>query len=150
MHDIHASRRSESLAMAAQTDELAERRFTGPFMVDEQRGMLVLAARESGFALIFSGVADNGLPARLESSIRVRAVPTADTDGRTHFEVTSDSGSWTIAARGLQVHERSQLYGKAIRLPRFELRRRLLWQLLLRIARYRFGQALIRRVTGRN
>ncbi len=149
MHDTDALPRSESPAMSAQTEELAGRRFIGPFSVDEERGTLVLAGQGSGFALFFSGVADNVLPARL-GSVRVRAAPVAGADGRTQFEVMSDSGNWTVAARSLQVHERAQLYGKVIRLPRFELRRRLLWQLLLRVARYRFGQALIRRVTGRN
>ncbi len=48
----------------------------------------------------------------------------------------------------MHTHEPVQIYGTAVKLPRFTLRRRILWWVLLTIARFDWGQALIRRIRG--
>lgn len=45
-------------------------------------------------------------------------------------------------------HEPLDIYGKAIALPKFGWKKRALWWVLLTVARYDWGQALIRRVRG--
>lgn len=50
--------------------------------------------------------------------------------------------------RGPHRHEPVRIYGTAVSLPAFTLRRRMLWWLLLTVARFDWGQKLIRRARG--
>jgi hypothetical protein len=127
--------------------EPAPRRFAGPFSVSRDRGTLIVASAD-GHGLFFNQAAGADPPAA-GADLTVRELGPA-APGSRRFELSTAGWSETLVARSLQIHERADLYGKVIALPRFELRRRLLWSILLRLARYRTGQALIRRVTGRS
>jgi len=158
--DNHAGSRSESRPevqqpsswdrMPAQPDDAANRSFAGRFSVTEERGVLVLARSRENLQLIFSQVASHDLPARLDGVCLATVRPMPGDASRSCFELRSGASSCTVAARSLQIHEQAALYGNVIPLPRFGVRQRLLWSLLLRAARFRCGQALIRRVTGRD
>ena len=75
--------------------------------------------------------------------------PKLGSDRSRRFEFSERGRHWEVQARSLQVHETVDLYGRAIALPRYALRQRLLWSLLLGLARFNWGQALIRRLTSR-
>ena len=45
-------------------------------------------------------------------------------------------------------HEAVRIYGDAIPLPKFTWRQRMLWWVLLTVARFDWGQRLIRRLRG--
>lgn len=121
--------------------------FTGRFNVHSRHTSLVLEC--NGLRLLFSAVERHDLPGSLEG-VRVDREPHAPDDRRLpRYEVTSGERQFTVVARSVQIHERAALYGNVISLPRFRLRQRLVWALLLFAARFEWGQALIRRVTGR-
>lgn len=127
---------------------LQRRSFPGPFQPKRESGALRVVSMDGSRELLFIRPENQELPEQLQG-VGVRELSQAAPGGQRRFELESGGRIWTLVARSLQIHERAQLYGNVIALPRFDLRKRILWSLLLRAARYRFGQALIRRVTGR-
>lgn len=117
--------------------------FTGRFTVRTGDTSLVLEG--SHLRLLFNAVARHDLPASLDGVRVARSDEPTDAE----FQITSGGREFSIRARSLQIHERATLYGTVIRLPVFALRQKLLWTLLLTVARFAWGQALIRRLTGR-
>lgn len=99
----------------------------------------------------FSGVASHDIP-RVPELLLDGLELAAESDSRPlegsmirSFRVESHGRCYRIEARSVQVHEHPRLYGTALRLPRFGLRRRALWTVLLWIAGFDWGQRLIRR-----
>lgn len=133
---------------ARHADARAIGSFTGRFTVHASETSLVLAG--SGLRLLFNAVERHDLPAALDG-VRVGRSANAgdDTLPAGEFQVMSGGREFRVRARSLQIHERAALYGSVIALPKFALRQRLLWTALLTVARFQWGQALIRRLTGR-
>jgi hypothetical protein len=94
----------------------------------------------------FSGVRSHDLPAGMRQ-LRL-AEMTVDAGGES-FRLHTDRQTYRVVARGVQVHERMALSAIAPALPRYRWQRRLLWTVLLAIARFDWGQRLIRRVRRR-
>lgn len=133
---------------ARHADARAIGTFTGRFTVHAGETSLVLAG--SGMRLLFNAVERHDLPAALEGVRVARAAgASADALPAGEFQVQSGGRKFLVRARSLQIHERAALYGSVIALPTFPLRQRFLWTVLLTVARFQWGQALIRRLTGR-
>jgi hypothetical protein len=64
------------------------------------------------------------------------------------FVVSSAGRDFSVQAQSLRIHEGVALYGGVLPQARFPFGQRMLWTLLLWSARFRWGQALIRRVRG--
>lgn len=98
----------------------------------------------------FSGVSSHDLPCGLELvfddlELAADGARRSQQGSTTRsFRIESRGRCYRIEARSVQVHEHPRLYGTALRLPRFGMRRRALWTLLLWIAGYEWGQRLIR------
>ncbi len=118
--------------------------FAGPFEVSESGSAVVLTRAGGGLRLIFNGVDRHDLPARLDSVTLPR--PAASSGA---FRLSTVRSQHTLIARSVQVHERAALYGPVIALPRFPVSGRLKWTVLLWVARFEWGQALISRLTQR-
>jgi hypothetical protein len=110
------------------------------------------AAREPALEVLLSGVTLREVPATLHGLHieELNGVP-PDPGQRpvaARFRVRSADGGQSFAAASVQIHEHPALYGRSIALPRFRLRQRLLWTILLWLARFDWGRALIRRARG--
>jgi len=86
----------------------------------------------------FAGAASGDLPARLEDVVIERRGPG-------EFLVASAGRAWTIGARSVHVHrEVAAAFYRAIPPRPAPLRRRMLYGLMLRLARSRAGISLLR------
>ena len=86
----------------------------------------------------FAGAAPADLPERLEDAVIVRA-------GRGEYRIASAARVWTLAARSVHVHrEVAAAFYRAIPPRPAPLGRRLLYGLMIALARSRAGIALIR------
>jgi len=94
------------------------------------------------------GVLQHALPERIENPRIVQLSVTSEARARRLYEIQSPGGSWRIEADSLQVHEHPALFGRAVALPRFRFSQRILWGLLLWMARFQRGRALIERLTS--
>jgi hypothetical protein len=99
------------------------------------------ARGEQWVEAVFGRVTQHDLPATL-----VIRAPAAHE--RTPFVVSSAGRDYGVHAQSLRIHSGAALYGPVLRLARYPLRKRLLWNVLLWCARFAWGQALIRRVRG--
>lgn len=121
--------------------------FTGRFTVHGSNAALVLAG--SDLRLLFNAVERHDLPASLDGVRVERAAHAGDESASPgEFQLASGGREFRVRARSVQIHEPAALYGSVIALPKFALRQRLLWTMLLTVARFEWGQALIRRMTG--
>src|SRR5262245_19471022 len=115
------------------------------------RMTLRAAAREPVLEVLLSGVTLRDAPATLHG-LHIEEETVQPDRGRgsvpARFQVRSADGGQSFATASVQIHEHPVLYGRAIALPRFGLLRRLLWTVLLWLARFDWGQALIRRARG--
>ena len=89
---------------------------------------------------VFGRVTQHELPALLDGIVIRAGAP---------FVVSSAGRDFRVHAQSLRIHEGAALYGRVLPQARFPLRKRLLWTALLWSARFRWGQALIRRARGR-
>lgn len=110
---------------------------------------LVADSGDSRMEVRFQGVMQHALPERIRDPGVVNVSSTTGPRSRRLFEIRSLAGSWRIEADSVQVHEYPALFGRVVVLPRFPLRQRVLWGLLLWVARFQGGRALIGRLTSR-
>jgi len=129
------------------SDAQAFRSYAGRFKVTRQNTSVVLSRDQGALVLLFTDAIGGDLPAAVEHPKITELAARTDPE-RVTFEIRSSANRWLLEARSLQVHERVELYGTAISLPRFALRERILWTLLLWAARFEWGQALIGKLTG--
>jgi hypothetical protein len=122
------------------------RSFTGRFRARPERTALLLERTGGDLQLIFSAVERHNVPAFVENIV-IDGGTRQGGSAKAQFDVLSAGKRYSVIARSLQTHEHVALYGKVISLPRFGLRQRLVWTLLLGLARFEWGQALIRRLT---
>ena len=118
--------------------------FAGPFEVSESGSAVVLTRAGGDLKLVCNVAGAHDLPARLDGLTLQRAIAPDRA-----FRLSTSQGQHVLNALSVQVHERVSLYGTVIALPRFALGERLKWSLLLWVARFHWGQALIRRLTQR-
>jgi hypothetical protein len=116
----------------------------------EVPGVAVLESSSPGgrVEVRFQGVIRSDLPARLQDVAIEMRPPQAGRAGRS-FLVTSREGSWRVEAAAIQVHEHPRIFGRAVRLSRFPLHKRVAWMLLLWVARFTWGRAAIQQLAGR-
>ncbi len=93
----------------------------------------------SGLELHFAAASSHDLPWTLDGIV-------VEENGPGLFAIRSARANYRVAARSLQVHETARIYGAAVQLARFAPSQRILWMLLLRVARFNWGQDLIRRL----
>lgn len=93
----------------------------------------------SGLELHFAAVSSHDLPWTLDGIV-------VEESGPGLFAIRSARTNYRVAARALQVHESARIYGAAVQLARFPLWQRILWMALLWVARFSWGQNLIRRL----
>ena len=88
--------------------------------------------------LAFAGAAPADLPARLEDAVVERTGPG-------EYRIASATRAWTVAARSVHLHrEVAERFYRAIPPRPAPLMRRVLFAVMLRLARSRAGIALIR------
>jgi hypothetical protein len=92
-----------------------------------------------GLELHFAAVSTHDLPWTLDGIV-------VEESGPGLFAIRSAGTNYRVTARSLQVHETARIYGGAVQLARFPVSQRILWMLLLWIARFSWGQSLIRRL----
>ncbi|HSD75713.1 MAG TPA: hypothetical protein VLB75_13165 [Steroidobacteraceae bacterium] len=101
------------------------------------------ARSEGRVEAIFGRVAQHDLPAVLDGVVirtqAARGMP---------FVVRSAGRDFSVHAQSLRIHAGVALYGGVLPQARFPFTQRVLWALLLWSARFRWGQALIRRMRG--
>src|SRR5262245_5386702 len=99
------------------------------------RVTLRAAAREPALDVLLSGVSARDAPAMFDGlqieELSGARPATAHGSVAARFRVRSGDGSRSFGAASVQIHEHPVLYGRSIVLPRFGLRRRLLWTVLL-------------------
>jgi hypothetical protein len=133
---------------ARQADKSAIGGFTDRFTVHATDAALVLAGLR--MRLLFNAVEAHDLPSSLDGVRVERVNSSAGSAAIASYRLESAGRTFSVRARSLQVHERAVLYGNVITLPKFPLSQRALWAALLTVARFNWGQSLIRRLTGRN
>lgn len=94
--------------------------------------------------VVFGRVMQHELPAVLDGI----AIHT-DVPRERGFVLSSAGRDYRVHAQSLRIHTGVALYGGVLPRVRFPLQQRLLWTVLLWSARFRWGQALIRRARGR-
>ncbi len=88
--------------------------------------------------LAFAGAAPAGLPERLEDAVIERARPG-------EYRIASGARAWAVTARSLHLHrEVAERFYRAIPPRAAPLGRRMLFGVMLRLARSRAGIALLR------
>jgi hypothetical protein len=92
--------------------------------------------------LAFAGTAPADLPAHLDGAVIERAGPGS-------YRIASGARSWTITARSVHLHrDVAQDFYRAIAPRPAPLSRRLLFGVMLALARSRAGMALLRALRG--
>jgi len=125
-----------------------QQEFPGRFELFDARargGGLRLERRSRGTGsrveILFACVTTHDLPASLDG------VAVASAASGAGFRVRSGAANHHVAARSVQIHEGASIYDR-LPLGRFSFAQRLLWSVLLWIARFSWGQALIGRLRG--
>jgi hypothetical protein len=98
---------------------------------------------EQGVEVVFGRVTQHDLPGLLD-----RIVMRTPAASGMPFVVSSAGYDFAVHAQSVRIHTGVSLYGSVLPQARFPLGQRVLWMLLLWSARFRWGQALIRRLRG--
>lgn len=110
--------------------------------------VLVGSSPDATTEVLFHGVTAHDLPEQLLDPA-VETTPTATGGAQQVFAVRSGERAWHVKAKGVQVHEHPAIFGREVHLPRFALRKRIAWTLLLWLARFGWGRAAIERLAAR-
>jgi hypothetical protein len=94
---------------------------------------------EPAVEYLFAHVTQHDLPQSL-NGISVREFGFTDRE----WLVSSGGRDYRVGACSLQIHEGAAIYGRVLPLARYSSIRRALWTVLLWMARFGWGQALIR------
>lgn len=94
---------------------------------------------EPAVEYLFAHVTRHDLPSSL-NGISVREFGFTDRE----WLVSSAGRDYHVQARSLQIHERAAIYGRVLPLAHYSSTRRVLWTVLLWVARFGWGSALIR------